>query len=118
MNNKTETNELIKNFKELKSRIRKIKRSPKIGEIYKIYSEQQELTIRRTTLERQNKVYVLYIAPIESFRADDLEPLYIQEHLLKKLFIEKKYTTLLYTTRLLVTLLDFAKPVILFPLIP
>lgn len=109
MNNKTETNELIKNFKELKSRIRKIKRSPKIGEIYKIYSEQQELTIRRTTLERQNKVYILYIAPIESFRADDLEPLYIQEHLLKKLFIEKKYTTLLYTTRLLVTLLDFSK---------
>lgn len=109
MKKTSESNEILKNFKELKAKIKKIKRSPKIGSIYKLYSEQQELTIRNTTLERQHKVYFLYIAPIENLRADDIEPLFLQAKILRPLFLEKKFTTLLYVTRLMVTLLDFAK---------
>lgn len=107
--NTKQINEELRKYRELTKKIKKIRRSPKIGAIYKIYNEQQELTLKKTTLNRQDKVYYLYLGPLENIRADQLEPLYIQEKLLKKLYRQKKYTTLLYLTRLLVTLLDFAK---------
>lgn len=108
-NTQKEIDEELNRYKEIKKKINKIRRSPKIGEIYKIYNEQQELTLKKTTLNRQHKIYTLYLGQLEKIRADDLEPLFIQEKILKHLFKQKKFTTLLYVTRLLVTLLDFAK---------
>lgn len=88
--------------------IKKLKRSPKLGKIYEIYRMEQEQTLCTTTLERQNKVWLKHLSQLEDFRVDRLEPLYIQKKIINPIYKEGKYTTCLYTARLLITILDFS----------
>ena len=89
-------------------KIKLIKRSPKLGRVYEIYREEQQATLCNTTLARQNKIWLKHLSIIEEHRIDRLEPLFIQKKILKPIFIEEKYTTCVYTARLLVTILDFS----------
>lgn len=99
--NKTSDSEFLKSIK-------RVKRSPKLGLIYEIYRKEQELTLCTNTLNRQNKVWIKHLAPIQDMRIDRMEPLYIQQRILKPIFIEKKYSTCIYVARLLTVLLDFS----------
>lgn len=89
-------------------KIKLIKRSPKLGRVYEIYREEQQATLCNTTLTRQNKIWLKHLSIIEDHRIDKLEPLFIQKKILKPIFIKEKYTTCVYTARLLVTILDFS----------
>lgn len=101
------TNEKL--FTELTKTIKTLRRSPKLGKIYSIYQQQTKLTLSPSSFEFQNKIFCLYLADIENIRADRLEPLYIQRTILIPLYQNEKYATLLSVTRLLVTVLDYAK---------
>lgn len=74
--NKTSDSEFLKSIK-------RVKRSPKLGLIYEIYRKEQELTLCTDTLNRQNKVWIKHLAPIQDMRIDRMEPLYIQQRIFK-----------------------------------
>lgn len=96
-------------FMDFERSLKALRRSPRLGKIYTIYQEQTKLTLSTASYEFQKKIYCLYLANIENLRADRLEPLFIQKSILMPLYQDEKYATLLNVTRLLVTILDFAK---------
>lgn len=100
--------EFSQNLKEFSLKLKKLKRSPKFGKVFELYRQQQLLTLSENTLNRQFKVYIKHLDKLNDLRLDRIEPLFIQEFILKDLYLDGKYTTLLYITRLLVTFFDFA----------
>lgn len=89
--------------------IKNLRRSPKVGQIFTLYMFQQNRILKPTTRELHIKLFRVHLAGIETFRADRIEPLYFQEKVLRPLFNDEKYASLLAVTRLLMVILDFAK---------
>lgn len=89
-------------------KIKRIKRSPKLGDIYEIYRKEQLIAVKENTMLRQNRVYEKYLSVIANTRVDRFQPLIICKQILNPVYQENKYTTCLYIARLLVKLLDFS----------
>ena len=88
--------------------IARLKRSPKVGWIYELFREQNKYSIRANTMERQRKAWLCHMYKLDMIRADKISPLEFQSLILENLYREKKYTSIIYLSRLIVQVLDFA----------
>ena len=99
---------MINSELKLTHEINTLRRSPKIGRIYELYREQCQYSIKESTQERQRKAWLSHLHVLDNTRADKITPLEFQELVLKQMFNEQKYTSVIYLSRLIVQVLDFA----------
>lgn len=92
----------------LKDTIKKLKRSPKIGQIYELYRSEHDILIKEKTIQHQKALWCKHLSQLDNFRADNLTPLEFQHLVLNNLYQEEKFNTAENLTRMIVTMLDFA----------
>lgn len=78
-------------------KIKRIKRSPKLGDIYEIYRKEQLIAVKENTMLRQNRVYEKYLSVIANTRVDRFQPLIICKQILQSCLSRKQiYNLFIY----------------------
>ena len=96
------------NADEIRTRISRLKRSPRLGGIFELYRSETEQTLKKTTQEKHLKIWFTHFGELENVRADRLSPLELQKRLLDEQFKAGHYHTVNYLARFVCAMLDFA----------
>ena len=70
----------------LSEQIKKLRRSPKIGQIYELYRAEMEPVLRSSTMTKLDKVWYAHLSALSDLRADRLSPLEFQHLILQKIY--------------------------------
>ncbi len=97
-----------KNLDQLNLQIKKLKRSPKMGEIFELYLQENRIFLKEKTILGQKTAWISHLYKLDKIRADNLNPLLFQKIILEPVYKDKHYVNALYLTRLTVTILKFA----------
>lgn len=96
-------------IEQLRNLITKLKRSPKIGEIYKLYCDEHDKIIKDKTRLHLQAIWNKHLSDkLASLRADRLTPLEFQVLILDELQQKQLYNTAITATRIMVAAFDFA----------
>lgn len=96
------------NADEIRTRISALKRSPRLDGIFTLWHSETAQTLKPSTQEKHQKLWIAHFAEIENLRADRLNPLEVQKLLLDGLFAQGRYHTVNSVARFLSSMLDFA----------
>ena len=96
---------------ELAVKLSKLRRSPKIGQIFELFRAEMEQVLRTSTLNKLDKVWYAHLSALENLRADRLSPLEFQKLVLQKRYDEGSYYTVTLLARIYKQLTGFAAAV-------
>ncbi len=88
--------------------IRTLRRCPRIGGIYLLYEEQNRAVLKESSNKLHSKMWALHLSIYDKVRADRINPLIFGRDVVAKLVATGRYSSAVITTRLMVSLLDFA----------
>lgn len=83
----------LKEAAELERRIAKLRRSPRLGRLFKLYIDNCSGVLKGASCQRLTELWCRHMGPAEELRADRISPLIIQELVLRRIFAERKYAT-------------------------
>ena len=96
---------------ELTAQLAKLRRSPKIGQIYELYRSEMEPVLRSSTMTKLDKVWYAHLSALSDLRADRLSPLEFQHLILQKIYDAGSWYTVTLLARIYGQLTGFAAAV-------
>ena len=95
----------------LSEQIKKLRRSPKIGQIYELYRAEMEPVLRSSTMTKLDKVWYAHLSALSDLRADRLSPLEFQHLILQKIYDAGSWYTVTLLARIYGQMTGFAAAV-------
>ena len=97
------------NINKIRAQINRLRKEPKIGEIFELYRQEHDKLIKDKTKLHLEAVYKKHLeAKLADIRADKISPLEFQFLILDELVENELYNTAVTATRIMVTTFDFA----------
>lgn len=95
----------------LSEQIKKLKRSPKLGQIFELYRAEMASVLRKASLTKLDKLWIAHFGDLDNQRADKISALEFQHLILQDLFEQGSFYTVTLAARTYSQVISFAAAV-------